>query len=90
MRRGRIIRVVFAALRRVIRAFRGGRVGLRRRRCRASGKVKFARERVADACVQASRQRWERGRERRPPLQRSYRCEFCGWWHVTSQPRRSA
>lgn len=65
------------------------RVGPLSEPCPNTGKVKFVDEFAADRVVERSWRRHERGEEDRPPLQRSYRCEFCDWWHVTSQPRRS-
>jgi len=60
-------------------------------------KVEYGSFREAQAIVNAARkhryvngQRMNRlmGRKDKQ-LQRSYRCEECGYWHITSQPENS-
>lgn len=50
-----------------------------RHRCRRTGKVKFTRRTAREALERGQ------GAGRKVEPQRTYRCEFCGWWHLTSQ-----
>jgi hypothetical protein len=59
--------------------------GRRGRGCR-SGKVPFASKSAADQVVRRSQTQRRPGYDR--PLQRSYRCPHCGYWHTTSQRER--
>lgn len=55
--------------------------------CFETGKVKHADEVTALETVRRNQDRYDRGlKEYR--LERAYLCEFCDWWHVTSQTKR--
>jgi hypothetical protein len=92
-----ILAVVVVAM--VITRLRGGSAGRRghdpaagrppRRppgRCR-TGKVAFGSQAAADRVVHRSQTQRHDGYDH--PLQRSYRCPHCGYWHTTSQRRRA-
>lgn len=54
-----------------------------------TGKKQFATEEAADeAAVVLTRSNLRRPREDGRTACRSYRCEDCGQWHVTSTPPR--
>lgn len=64
------------------------RVGELEEPCIETGKMKFADQHAAVEAVQRNQDRFERGLEDRYRLERAYNCEFCNWWHVTSQTKR--
>lgn len=64
---------------------RSARVGELDELCPDTGKVKFASEHDAQQEIERNQDLYDRGLENRYRLERAYPCEFCGWWHVTSQ-----
>jgi hypothetical protein len=60
-----------------------------RRICSRTGKQRFPTQMEADLAVASihSTNAHHRHRKYRDEPQRSYRCEFCGDWHFTSQGR---
>lgn len=63
------------------------RVGEQDEPCAETGKVKFADEDTAVEAVERNQERHDRGLQDYR-LERAYMCEFCSWWHVTSQTKR--
>ena len=82
--------IIVLALALIIRAVLGSRTadhhrptgGHQRRGCR-TGKVEFASRGEANRVVHRSQT--DRGSGYDHPLQRSYRCPHCGYWHTTSK-----
>ena len=65
------------------------RIGALDEPCPTTGKVKYQDERSALHAVAENQHRYAQGfADYR--LQRPYVCEFCGWWHATSQTERGA
>jgi hypothetical protein len=64
------------------------RIGTLKEPCPETGKVKFATEDDAREEIQRSQRRFDHGGDDRYRLERCYECEFCGWWHTTSQAER--
>jgi len=64
------------------------RVGRQEDLCFKTEKVKYADEYEAQAAIEQNHERYWRG-EVEYRLERCYLCEFCDWWHTTSQARRS-
>lgn len=61
--------------------------------CPANGKLAFETRLDAEAAAVTSayvaQRHGARRREQSNPLS-VYRCDRCGWWHLTSQPRAGA
>jgi len=62
-------------------------VGRQDEPCEETGKVKYRDVHEAESKVALNQARYDRG-EVEYRLERAYCCEFCGWWHATSQPLR--
>jgi hypothetical protein len=60
-------------------------------RCSRTGKQSYFSKLDADLAITRVAQRNTRHRKRayREEPMRSYRCEFCGCWHLSSQRKRS-
>lgn len=62
-------------------------VGRQDEPCEETGKVKYRDLHEAQRKVALNQARYDEG-EVEYRLERAYCCEFCGWWHGTSQPLR--
>lgn len=63
-----------------------------RPKCKKADKDRFPTEldcNLAIAAIQGKNRRHRHRKYREEPC-RSYECEFCGGWHMTSQPERQS
>jgi hypothetical protein len=54
-------------------------------RCLQTGKVYFATKGEAIEVIKMPKKRGRNGRKRKKRETRTYECEYCGGWHLTSQ-----